>query len=88
MYILFRLLDILADRKNKSGLSGDVLVNGEYQPINFRMMSGYVVQVGATYTHAISILHCSYVQSIHLLKATMLCIWVVPQVRVPTYLLE
>ena len=47
MCVLFRLLDILADRKNKSGLSGDVLVNGEYQPINFRMMSGYVVQVGA-----------------------------------------
>ena len=46
MHIL-SLLDILADRKDKSGLTGTVLVNGNRQPKNFKCSSGYVVQVGA-----------------------------------------
>ena len=43
-----RLLDILAGRKRKSGLSGIVLVNGDRQPKNFKCISGYVVQVRET----------------------------------------
>ena len=43
---IFRLLDILAGRKDKSGLRGQVLVNGQQQPSNFKCISGYVVQVG------------------------------------------
>ncbi|XP_067928023.1 broad substrate specificity ATP-binding cassette transporter ABCG2-like isoform X2 [Watersipora subatra] len=38
------LLDILAARKDPTGLSGEVLINGHPQPGNFRLMSGYVVQ--------------------------------------------
>eukprot|EP00794_Sanderia_malayensis_P017425 gene17425-19169_t len=38
------LLDILAARKNKKFLSGYVLINGELQPSNFKIFSGYVVQ--------------------------------------------
>ena len=45
VYTLFRLLDILADRKSRSRLSGTVLVNGQHQPKNFKCMNGYVVQV-------------------------------------------
>ena len=41
----YRLLDILAGRKDKSGLTGQVLVNGQPQPRNFKCISGYVVQV-------------------------------------------
>ena len=41
----FRLLDILADRKSKKGLSGHVLINGKRQPHNFKCESAYVVQV-------------------------------------------
>ena len=40
-----RLLDVLADRKAKAGLSGHVLVNGNPQPSNFKCSTGYVVQV-------------------------------------------
>ena len=40
-----RLLDVLADRKNKKGLSGHVLINGRRQPHNFKCASAYVVQV-------------------------------------------
>ena len=40
-----RLLDILAGRKDRSGLTGNVLVNGQQQPANFKCVSGYVVQV-------------------------------------------
>ena len=43
--ILFRLLDVLADRKAKTGLSGHVLINGRRQPHNFKCGSAYVVQV-------------------------------------------
>ena len=45
MYSVFSLLDILAGRKDKSGLTGQVMVNGEQQPSNFKCISGYVVQV-------------------------------------------
>lgn len=38
------LLDILADRKNRRGLSGRVLVNGLPPPPSFKYMVGYVVQ--------------------------------------------
>ncbi|KAF6128467.1 ATP binding cassette subfamily G member 2 (Junior blood group) [Phyllostomus discolor] len=38
------LLDILAARKDPQGLSGDVLINGEPRPANFKCNSGYVVQ--------------------------------------------
>ncbi|MBN3295815.1 ABCG2 protein, partial [Amia calva] len=38
------LLDVLAARKNPSGLSGDVLIDGAPQPANFKCISGYVVQ--------------------------------------------
>ncbi|XP_039594323.1 broad substrate specificity ATP-binding cassette transporter ABCG2-like [Polypterus senegalus] len=38
------LLDILAARKDPSGLSGDVLIDGVLQPTNFKCISGYVVQ--------------------------------------------
>ena len=40
-----RLLDILAGHKNRKGLSGVVLINGENQPIDFRFESAYVPQV-------------------------------------------
>ncbi|XP_071664074.1 broad substrate specificity ATP-binding cassette transporter ABCG2 isoform X2 [Patagioenas fasciata] len=38
------LLDILASRKDPRGLSGDILINGAPQPVNFKCTSGYVVQ--------------------------------------------
>ncbi|XP_065906231.1 broad substrate specificity ATP-binding cassette transporter ABCG2-like isoform X2 [Dysidea avara] len=38
------LLDVLADRKAKKGLSGHVLINGRRQPRNFKCASAYVVQ--------------------------------------------
>lgn len=41
----FRFLDILAARKDPSGLSGEVLIDGAPQPPNFKCLSGYVVQV-------------------------------------------
>ena len=41
----FRLLDILAGRKDPLGLEGHVLVNGKKQPKNFKALTGYVVQV-------------------------------------------
>ena len=46
-YIIYyhRLLDVLADRKAKKGLSGHVLINGRRQPRNFKCASAYVVQV-------------------------------------------
>ena len=43
--IFKRLLDVLADRKAKKGLSGHVLINGRRQPCNFKCASAYVVQV-------------------------------------------
>ncbi|OCT97257.1 broad substrate specificity ATP-binding cassette transporter ABCG2 isoform X2 [Xenopus laevis] len=38
------LLDVLAARKDPNGLTGQVLVDGEPQPPNFKCLSGYVVQ--------------------------------------------
>ncbi|XP_015362842.1 broad substrate specificity ATP-binding cassette transporter ABCG2-like [Marmota marmota marmota] len=38
------LLDVLAARKNPSGLSGDILINGAPRPANFKYNSGFVVQ--------------------------------------------
>lgn len=40
-----RLLDILADRKSSSRVSGSVLVDGQLRKENFRFSTGYVVQV-------------------------------------------
>ncbi|XP_008314619.2 ATP-binding cassette sub-family G member 2 [Cynoglossus semilaevis] len=37
-------LDVLAARKDPSGLSGEVLINGAPQPENFKHLCGYVVQ--------------------------------------------
>ena len=42
---IFRLLDTLAGRKDPSGLTGRLLVNGRKQPKNFMHLTGYVVQV-------------------------------------------
>nr|XP_054773565.1 broad substrate specificity ATP-binding cassette transporter ABCG2-like [Lytechinus pictus] len=39
-----RLLDILAGRKEKEGVRGEVLINGNDIPRNFKCCSGYVVQ--------------------------------------------
>ncbi|NP_001121783.2 ATP-binding cassette, subfamily G (WHITE), member 3 isoform X2 [Rattus norvegicus] len=38
------LLDVLAARRDPSGLSGDILVNGKPRPANFKCTSGYVPQ--------------------------------------------
>ncbi|XP_032876142.1 broad substrate specificity ATP-binding cassette transporter ABCG2 isoform X1 [Amblyraja radiata] len=38
------LLDILAARKDPTGLKGQVLIDGAPQPANFKCISGYVVQ--------------------------------------------
>ncbi|CAD5118397.1 DgyrCDS7101 [Dimorphilus gyrociliatus] len=38
------LLDVLAGRKEKTGLTGNILIDGLEQPDNFKCMSGYVVQ--------------------------------------------
>uniref|UniRef100_A0A8C9CSR4 ATP-binding cassette sub-family G member 3-like n=1 Tax=Peromyscus maniculatus bairdii TaxID=230844 RepID=A0A8C9CSR4_PERMB len=38
------LLDVLAARKDPSGLSGDILINGKPRPANFKCTSGYVPQ--------------------------------------------
>ena len=49
LFIFHSLLDILAGRKDKRFLTGDVLINGERQPNNFKLVSGYVVQVSCVY---------------------------------------
>lgn len=41
---IYRLLDVLAGRKEKQGLSGTILIDGREQPENFKCMSGYVLQ--------------------------------------------
>ena len=43
------LLDILSGRKEKSGLSGEVFIDGNDLPGNFKCRSGYVVQVIVTF---------------------------------------
>ena len=45
MFSSCRLLDVLAGRKDKRGLDGMVLINGMPQPEDFRLVSGYVIQV-------------------------------------------
>lgn len=48
IFLLKRLLDILAKRKDPKGLKdGKVLYNGDKPPSNLRLMSGYVVQVNS-----------------------------------------
>lgn len=42
---LYRLLDVLAGRKDPAGLSGTLLLDGCPPPENFKCMVGYVVQV-------------------------------------------
>ena len=54
--VFYRLLDILADRKAKNGITGTVVVDGRLQPSNFRFISGYVVQVCNLYT--LNVLKC------------------------------
>ena len=44
-FYINRLLDLLADRKDKSGRSGKVLVNGQRRPAHYKTTVGYVVQV-------------------------------------------
>lgn len=41
----YRLLDILAGRKDPAGLRGTLLLDGSPPPENFKCMVGYVVQV-------------------------------------------
>ena len=69
MECAYRLLDVLADRKSKTALSGVVLFNGNKRPPNFKTLVGYVVQVRTS----------NIVQSVHVMKsvvsrkATFLC---------------
>jgi len=69
-WMVVRLLDILAGRKDGSRVSGDVLVDEHRQPHNFKYMSGYVVQVLAVTFHldAAECCHCGF-------TCVMLC-WV------------
>ncbi|XP_032301136.1 broad substrate specificity ATP-binding cassette transporter ABCG2 isoform X2 [Coturnix japonica] len=48
------LLDVLAARKDPAGLSGEVLIDGNPQPPNFKCISGYVVQVGTELIRGVS----------------------------------
>jgi hypothetical protein len=41
----YRLLDVLAGRKDPAGLRGTLLLDGSPPPENFKCMVGYVVQV-------------------------------------------
>ena len=49
VYVVFishkRLLDVLADRKASSRVSGSIFVDGVQRRKDFRFLSGYVVQV-------------------------------------------
>ncbi len=54
-FILNSLLDVLAARKDASGLSGKVLIDGKNQPSNFRLISGYVVQVCVSFIQELEI---------------------------------
>ncbi len=46
LFTCYRLLDVLAARKDPRGLLGLVLIDGQPQPADFKLASGYVVQVG------------------------------------------
>ena len=56
-FCLHSLLDILADRKGGGGITGDIIVNGEPRPRNFRYASGYVPQVSLCYNGILFTLH-------------------------------
>ena len=45
MFHPLSLLDILAGRKSRKGVAGEVLINGQRLPKNYKCTSGYVVQV-------------------------------------------
>ena len=45
IFTIFSLLDIISGRKEKRGVTGNVIINGEFIPENFRCASGYVTQV-------------------------------------------
>jgi len=55
-FVWLRLLDILAGHKDRKGLGGVVMINGEPQPVNFKCKSAYVVQVKVIWYICISIL--------------------------------
>ena len=48
-----RLLDLLADRKDKTGRSGKVLINGQKRQANYKTMVAYVVQVNRLFSHLV-----------------------------------
>ena len=59
--LLCRLLDVLALRKDPNGLTGGkVLMNGEALPQDFRLMSGYVVQVSRHLSSHFIMMICCY----------------------------
>ena len=70
-----RLLDLLADRKDKTGKSGKVLINGQKRQANYKTMVAYVVQVNTLFSHLVlnytkvntlfppSLFHCSTLMS-------------------------
>ena len=70
-YFCFRLLDVLAGRKEPKDVLGDVLLDGSPPPDNFKCMVGYVVQVscGVLYLPV-----CLYP-----LKVQARCPWYIPQ---------
>ena len=45
LWFIYRLLDLLADRKEKAGKSGKVLIDGQKRQANYKTVVGYVVQV-------------------------------------------
>ena len=45
MFHPLSLLDILAGRKSRKGVAGEVLINRQGLPKNYKCASGYVVQV-------------------------------------------
>nr|XP_014339632.1 PREDICTED: ATP-binding cassette sub-family G member 2-like [Latimeria chalumnae] len=51
---MYRLLDVLAARKDPYGLFGEVLIDGAPQPKNFKCISGYVTQVGTEFIRGVS----------------------------------
>ena len=46
-----RLLDLLADRKDRTGRSGKVLINGQKRRAKYKTLVGYVVQVNTLFSH-------------------------------------
>lgn len=58
-----RFLDVLAGRKDPSGVSGHLLLDGRPVPNNFKCMVGYVVQVIFIYQNSLHLVLflCSYI---------------------------